>query len=226
MNHPAFRSILFVLLRLFSYAAVLLFAYFMIRLDSFGPANEEGIKFLEDSYTEYTQELMLLIAGLLYAWVAVKFPKVRAFSILLAGFCFMALFREFNNYFHDLFKGAWQTAVGIILLITALLTYWHRKSLFRPFQLFLQTPAFGLNLASALIILLFSRLFGKKSIWENILEVEELIGAHRSVKNAAEESIELLGYSFLLIAAIEFAIWVYRRGNDMLEDSRWGSGRS
>ena len=217
MNHPAARAVLFAFLRLISYTLLLFFAYYMIRLDAMAPANEEGLKFLEDSYTEYAQEIMLLLSGLLYAWLAIRFESVRAFAILFAGLCFMALFREFNNYFHELFKGAWQIAVAIILIVTTVLVFRNRQSFLRPFQLFLQTPAFGLNIAAALIILLFSRLFGKKSTWENILEVDELEGAFRSVKNAAEEGIELLGYSLLLIGAIEFTIWVYSKLNELPE---------
>jgi hypothetical protein len=58
----------------------------------------------------------------------------------------------------------------------------------------------GLLLAGFLITFIFSRLFGKTSFWQTLMGERYF----RSVKNAAEECIELLGYGLLLAAAAEF----------------------
>ncbi len=47
------------------------------------------------------------------------------------------------------------------------------------------------------------------SLWRNILEVEELVGTTRWVKNAAQEGTELLGYALILIGTLEY-LWHIR----------------
>jgi hypothetical protein len=57
-----------------------------------------------------------------------------------------------------------------------------------------------------LVTFVFSRLFGRTKLWEAILEADY----NRWGKNAAEEGIELLGYSLFLIAGIEILLSVVK----------------
>lgn len=62
--------------------------------------------------------------------------------------------------------------------------------------------AFGVYLAAG-STLVFSRLFGRKEFWEEIMS-ERFI---RQVKNAAEESLELFALALFFAATVEWFRW-------------------
>lgn len=136
--------------------------------------------------------------------------KFGALLLLLSGFCAALFVREFNNFFLTLFKGAWQIVVTFILIITGYFVFLNRHTLIQPIRKFLKTPAFGWIAAGFLIIMVFSRLYGLHGIWYNILG-HELTDAHRSVKNASEEGIELLGYTIFFFGTLEYLIIRHRK---------------
>ena len=68
------------------------------------------------------------------------------------------------------------------------------------------TFAFGLFTAGVLTTYIFSRLYGRQAFWQAILE-ESYSGTFKSV---AEEVVELLGYSLILIATVELLLMTRR----------------
>ena len=83
---------------------------------------------------------------------------------------------------------------------------------------FRETPGVRHAIAGAvalagLLVLVYSRIFGMQDLWRGIM----LENYDNSVKNAAEEGVEVLGHMLILIAAIEYAI---RRYSD--RDTRSG----
>ena len=58
-------------------------------------------------------------------------------------------------------------------------------------------------MAGFITTFVFSRLFGRSIFWQAVMEEQYF----RSVKNAAEEGTELLGYGLMLIGAIEYFIY-------------------
>jgi hypothetical protein len=62
----------------------------------------------------------------------------------------------------------------------------------------------GIFLSGFLVIMAFSRLIGRGSFWEAVMGD----GYMRVVKNIAEEGTELMGYTLLLISAVEFLWYV------------------
>ncbi|MDX1556111.1 MAG: hypothetical protein R3212_08800, partial [Xanthomonadales bacterium] len=59
-----------------------------------------------------------------------------------------------------------------------------------------------------LVLLVFSRLFGRASFWQSVMGEDYL----RVVKNIAEEGTELLGYGLIAIAAVELLVVVVSAG--------------
>jgi hypothetical protein len=200
------RPIGWALFRVIFYGAVMFGISQLIYLDSV-TITDTG-KFGENSFTEWTQEVMLLLSSVLFFALGRYDRTITGFSGLLSGMMFMALIREFNNYFHTWFSGAWQVFVLIALIITVIYVYRNRNTFIKPFYDYFYLPAFGVSLAGFVTLLVYSRLFGRGSMWRNILEVEELEGTYRWVKNAAEEGTELLGYTLLFLAALEYCWYI------------------
>jgi uncharacterized membrane protein YdjX (TVP38/TMEM64 family) len=61
--------------------------------------------------------------------------------------------------------------------------------------------SFGI-LLSGFVALTFSRLFGRKHFWLQLTEEDNF----RTVKNAAEEGVEVLALGLILISIVEFFI--------------------
>lgn len=210
-TQPVFAAILRVLF----YAAIMYGISEIIYLDSI-TLTDTG-KFEENSFTEWTQEIFILLCSILYFTVGRYDRSITGFTGMLSGMALMAFIREFNNYFHAWFRGAWQIFVLIALILTIIYVYRHRDTLVKPFYDYLKLPAFGVTMSGFVSLMVFSRLFGRGKMWRNILEVEELGGPTRWVKNAAEEGTELLGYALILIGTLEYA-WYIRNRKLSLEE--------
>ncbi len=202
------NPITFAIVRIVGYALVVLLVSQVILWDS----RTEGIwgKFGEDSATEWLQEIFLLMTAVLFAVLGYGTASIRGFAGMMSGIALMGLIREYNNYLHTWFRGAWQLLALAVLIVTIAYVYKNRKTLSLPFRYYLQQPAFGITLSGFLVVMVFSRFFGSKSLWGNILGVADLVNEHRWVKNAAEEGSELLGYCLLFIGALEYFFFAYK----------------
>ena len=184
---------------------IILYGFFMVLLNQLMmlDAGQEGqeIKFLESTFTEWSQQFILFFMTAIFAHCAYHFEKFRCLSIMLAGVSAAGLVREYNNFFNEqVFDGAWQSLALLVIIITTTLIWKSRRLFWEDLQNFQGTASFGFLLSGFLTTFIFSRLFGRTAFWELVMEEQYF----RSVKNAAEESIELLGYGLLLISAIEF----------------------
>jgi hypothetical protein len=203
------RTIAWAIFRVISYGAVMYGISQLIFLDSV-TITDTG-KFGENSFTEWTQEAMLLLSSILFFTLSRYDRTITGFAGLLSGMMLMALIREFNNYFHTWFSGAWQLLVLVTLIITLLYVYRNRDTFIKPFYEYFNIPAFGVSLAGFVTLMVYSRLFGRGTMWRNILELEQLDGPARWAKNAAEEGTELLGYALLFIAALEYGWYIIEK---------------
>lgn len=195
--------ILFSLLRMSIFATMLAGIWYLMLLDSVSDRSDE--KFGEKSYTEYLQQTILFLSSITFLVIARQDNKVRGFAIAGCGFCLMLLVREFNNFFHTLFIGAWQVVVALIAGITAYFLYQNKETFLKPARNFLRTPAFGFVLSGMLIVMIFSRLYGLQDMWYNLMG-EPFTDSHRWVKNASEEGIELLGYAIFFFGTVEYLV--------------------
>ncbi len=204
------QPILYAIYRLLFYAAILYGISELIYLDSAG-MGATG-KFGEDSYTEWTQEIMILLASVLYFIIGRYDRTITGFTGMLSGMALMAFIREFNNYFHTWFRGAWQMFVLVALILTIIYVYRNRDTFIKPFYDYLKLPAFGVTMSGFVSLMVFSRLFGRGRMWRNILEVDDLgEGRYRWVKNAAEEGTELLGYALIFIGTLEYCWYIWNK---------------
>ncbi len=195
-----------LLLRILMYGLWLVLLTQLLMWDA--RAVGEEVKFMEDTYTEWTQQTCLLLMSIIFATGAFRYGNYRALSILLLGCSLIGLVREFNNYFNNrVFDGAWQLLAGLVLVAILALFWKHREAFRAQLLQFISSLSFGLLLAGFLTTFVFSRLYGRTTFWETVMEERYF----RSVKNAGEEGAELLGYGLLLMAAVEFYLFLQQK---------------
>ena len=186
--------------RYFLYGALLAAMVFAMDWEArFLPPSE---RFSESSLIEKLQIVLLAVAQILGWVMARKSPEKKALGIFIAGFALMAMIRELDAFFdHALFDGAWQCALFLVACATfyALWKSPTTKNL-PPFSC---SSAFGFLTTGAFVVLVISRLMGRSALWRAIMEESYM----RIVKNAVEESVELMGYALILLGVIEL-FWV------------------
>ena len=169
---------------------------------------EPGWQYSEFGYTEFTQSALLLVSSILLAINARKSEEFRQLSVCMALAFLVLLIRENDQVFElVLMHGIWKYFAMIPLLFGAVYFWKHRTAVSEQAVRFSHTSGFGVML-SGFAVLVFSRLFGRSAYWEIVMGD----GYMRIVKNAAEEGVELLGLTLMLVAVIEFVFYGAARG--------------
>lgn len=164
-------------------------------------ANAEEAKFFENSLTERAQEVILLVLVLGLFYVSTILPRVSNLAFVFSGFFLVCFIRELDALLEqNIGTGTWQLLVTLVLAGVLYRVKGNRPSLVAEFRMNTSTYSFGLFAAGFLITFIFSRLIGSEELWMAVMEE----GYQRNVKNAVEESVELLGYALLLFAGVEF----------------------
>ena len=187
------KDFISVILRLFLYALVFLADYFIIYADIL----ERSVK--EDSAIEIAQESYLFIIVVILIIQSFKVPKFKNLSYVLALFFAMHLVREFDLFLDMVFDGLWQIIAFSMLGLAVFLFVKNRQSIIQQIGALKNDISTGLFLIGLTLLHVFSRLWGKSDNWKTLLEDNY----RRVFKDLAEEGIELVSYSILLIATIQ-----------------------
>jgi hypothetical protein len=171
-------------------------------------AIDEGeVKFSEYSFVEYAQSILLLLSSIVSFtfYLSKSSQAYKNILLLLAGLSSVALIREQDIYFEQfLGHGVWPIPVLVIICIVAYKAFKSRKELWAEVTLYVKTKSYAFFTFGTLTIFIFSRLFGRTKFWEATMGDRYF----RSVKNVAEESLELYGYLFFLCAIVELIILI------------------
>lgn len=82
----------------------------------------QELKFMESTYTEWAQQIILLLMTAIFGHCAYHFKDLRGVSLLLGGISLAGLVREYNNFLNeDVFDGAWQLLVLLVVVLTGIL---------------------------------------------------------------------------------------------------------
>ena len=203
------KPIIYAAVRVVLYAIPVAISALIIKSDA--GIITDGLKFGENSQTEWMQELFLLLTSLIFILSGIRSKSHKAISYLFGGGAFVALIRELDVYFDQIYHGAWLPFALAVMLISVFLVYRQKKQIWENLEEFFTTPAFGTFIAGFLSVFVFSRLFGTKNVWRALFDVDKLEPVQRWVKNAVEEGSELFGYTLLFIAAVEFFVYVSRK---------------
>ena len=186
-----------LLLRIVVYSLFLASLILVLRVDA---SNVEG-EFVENSLTENVQAAIFLSLALGMLIMSIRLQHVSMLASMFAGFFLVSFIRELDAPLeHNIGTGAWQALVTLVLLA---MIYRARSGWIRlkpEFVSHLETYSFGLFVGGFLTTFIFSRLVGVEEIWMAILKDNY----YRGVKNAVEESFELMGDSLLLFSGVEF----------------------
>ncbi|MFV0593220.1 MAG: hypothetical protein ACK5M7_17740 [Draconibacterium sp.] len=189
-------SPLFVALRIVLYGLLLFGMAQGIFFDAAHPL-EEGY-FGELTFTEITQEAILFILFVFYLFLGSKWKEIRLMSTLVSLFFLMAFIREFNFLIDH-----WIYPVLAVFSVMIYLLVRHFKKIKQSCIRFFSIPASQWFIAGLLVTLVFSRLMGRSKFWRLLYSDE----SYRLAKAAAEEGLELLGDTLMLISAIEFLLY-------------------
>jgi drug/metabolite transporter (DMT)-like permease len=169
-----------------------------------GPDDTLGTS--EFSPIEMMQPLVLAICGMLMAWVARFSPLQRPLALPFGALAAIFIVREWDYFLDRLIAdNFWQVVAAIIAALS--ITYLVRQRRRLQFAQARVWPSPGLVLifAGAVILFSFVRFVGHEPLWQSIMGDDY----QRVVMLGLEEFIELIGYLFWLIGAVEYA-WQVR----------------
>lgn len=166
-----------------------------------------SVRFSELGFTELTQTLVLATCCAMLVYVRHVLKVWPTVTLLLLAFVAASLVRE-QDYFLDNYvaRHTWKVLVALIVIPSITWVIIHRRRFLEEFTYYSNTFAFGLFTAGVLTTYIFSRLYGRQDFWRAVLE-ENYVG---TFKSAAEEVVELLGYSLILFATLELLLLALR----------------
>ena len=187
-----------VLLRFVSYSIALLVVAKIIEIDMLDQSVKEG------GFVERSQELLVFTSAIIAAAIGLKHPRIRTLSYVFSTTAVIALIREMDAFLeNNLFDKAWQVLALVVILPTLWFVCKNFNKLMDQFYGIFNTFSFGLMFSGTIIVHVFARLFGRDSVWIAMMTEEKYV---RTVKDVAEEGIELLGYAIALMGVIELAL--------------------
>uniref|UniRef100_A6VV13 Uncharacterized protein n=1 Tax=Marinomonas sp. (strain MWYL1) TaxID=400668 RepID=A6VV13_MARMS len=165
-------------------------------------------EYSEQTLTEHLQDFMSFFSCMLFLYAARLDAKLNIAATLLGALLAMMFVRESDSLLDQyVFDGAWQSIVSMIFICVLIFLWGRFSSIYASLKEYSLQSSFGTFLAGFVTILAFSRLMGRSSFWQAVMGDSYM----RLVKNIVEEGIETLGYTLILISAIELVIACRRR---------------
>ncbi len=173
-----------------------------LRLQIFTHADD-SLGTSEFSPLELIQPGILLVCGLLFAWVAQHSLQQRPVALTLGGFAAMFLVRELD-FFLDRYivDNLWQAPVAIIMALLIVYTWRHQKRLRLAWTRIWPSPGLTFLFAGALVHFAFAPFVGHEPLWQAALGEDY----RRIIKMTVEEFIEMAGYFLWMIGSVEYML--------------------
>lgn len=152
----------------------------------------------EASLVEIAQSVIMIGISVAFFIAAARHSGFRG-GFILAGGLFLTMFIRENDGWLDAIRQGFWLPVALVAMAACLAAAWRYRASVRDGLLFLCDPRTILLAAVAMALLLvFSRLFGCKAIWN----AAGVFQTHTAVKTIAEETLELLADALLALWAI------------------------
>ena len=147
---------------------------------------------------------------MLFLYAARLDDKLKVASTLLAGLLAMMFIRESDSLLdHNVYDGAWETLVLCIGIALAVFLRGKFSTIYSSLKAYSETACYGTFLGGLVVLLAFSRIMGRGSFWTSVMGDNYM----RIVKNIVEEGTETLGYTLILMSAIELVLICRKRRN-------------
>lgn len=154
----------------------------------------------ECSLVEITQELFLLVCGILFLNRARLCYPQRGFLLLVSGLFFCMLIRELDGLFDIVWHGFWIIPALFVAALFIGLSCSFKNTIIQPMALFFNSKSCVVISIGLGIVLVFSRIIGMKILWEHMMGVSYV----PEVKNMVEEGTELIGYFLTLCGTLTY----------------------
>ena len=195
-------SIISVTLRFFVYIFFILGITQLLFIDTAVSFEPEQMQ--EATLTEWLQLTFLALILFLFYRTGQASKGKRPMTNLLIGVTLVVMIREVDWFFDTYISvGVWQILTIIVFVIFLFFSIKERKLLKNGIKDFIKHPSFGIILCGFLTTFVFAPVLGSLNIWKSVMD-----GYLRSIAEGAEEGVELLGYSFILIGAFEYFLKV------------------
>jgi len=178
-------------------------------------ATQFGKQFYaETGPVEIMETVFALVTALVFLSVGRLDRQKESFVALMASLLFCAVIRE-SDYFLDVLVGrnTWKVLVGLLVVLTFFHVRRNFQSILESLMDFLSQPSFGILISGALVLVVFSRLFGYGDFWKDLIEGK----LYRVVKTIVEEGVELMGYFLILVSSWEYRCAVRMRVRKVVE---------
>lgn len=162
------------------------------------PADTLGTS--EYSPLEIIQPGILVICGLLLAWVAGNCPSQRPIAILFIGVALVFFIRELDFFLDRFVDNLWQVLVAVPAALVIVYTHRHRRRFRIAWGRVWPSPGLSILFAGAIVMFAFVQFVANENLWMAILGEDY----RRIVKLSVEEFMELAAYYLWLIGTIEY----------------------
>ncbi len=155
---------------------------------------------LENGVVEICQVICLALTAFVLYCAGKHSEHFGSFYKVLSLFPVVAFIRE-NDYVLDtyVFDGVWQLLVGVTFVYLVYKIIKKSGVIGREFSLFTRTQPFICFILGFFFVFAWARIIGQQNLWQAMLQEMH----HRNVGRFIEEVLEFLGYTIMLIGAVE-----------------------
>jgi hypothetical protein len=158
--------------------------------------------FTQFGYLQIAQSLFLFACAAILALQALRGTVYRELAVCMSLFFLALLIRENDQPLELILPhGSWKYFAAVPIIALLVYAWKNRRVITAQAREYSTNFAFGVML-SGMLVLAFSRLFGRTAFWENLMGESYF----RKVKMVAEESIEFLALGMVLVAVVEFVL--------------------
>ena len=152
----------------------------------------------EDSFVEAAQVIMLFISAVIFFRIAHLQRDVAGGLYLVGGFLLCMAIRELDWFTDRIPHMHWSYVAWPAAGVCCWLANRNRPSILKGLGAFARSRASVFMTTGFLCVLVFSRLFGSKHIWDSLYDV----GQVRTLKNVVEEGLEMFGDALILSSSV------------------------
>ncbi|MDO4938201.1 MAG: hypothetical protein Q4E62_09815 [Sutterellaceae bacterium] len=169
-----------------------------------------------ETWIEVGQETLLAASALLFLICAPRFKAIEGGLWLIGGFFVTLLIRELDAWSDMLFHGCWKYMAAIWLCALTAIIYKRNagKSVVPGLVHFIRHRAWYVMLFGVVLLLVYSRLYGMKCLWE--LYAADQCAGWRNIKSFSEEAAELLAYMLIFWASSIYVFDLLRKKSQAL----------
>lgn len=155
---------------------------------------------LENGVVEICQIICLALTAVVL-WFAGKYSGNFGNLYSVMVLCPIAAFIRENDHILDtyIFDGAWQVLVVVTCVYLVYIIVRNSRAIGREFTLFTRTQPFICFILGFFFVFAWARIIGQQNLWQAMLQEMH----HRNIGRFIEEVLEFLGYTIMLIGAVE-----------------------